>query len=63
MKKRILSMLLVIVMVLSLVPVSALADGITISGKNLRVIAKIIQFENLTEKSFAFIKVDRQIID
>ena len=34
MKKRILSMLLVIVLVLSLVPVSALADGITITGKN-----------------------------
>ena len=32
MKKRILSMLLVIVMVLSLVPVSALADGITITS-------------------------------
>lgn len=34
MKKRILSMLLVIVMVLSLVPVSALADSVTITGKN-----------------------------
>lgn len=32
MKKRILSMLLVIVMVLSMVPVSALADGITITS-------------------------------
>ena len=36
---------------------------VTISGKKLRVIVKIIQFENLTEKSFAFIKVNRQIID
>lgn len=38
MKKRILSMLLVIVMVLSMVPVSALADGITITSKKGSVV-------------------------
>ena len=43
MKKRILSMLLVIVMVLSLVPVSALADGITISGKNFLMAGETVE--------------------